>query len=200
MTESNKFIDEFVDVFEPYVVCVLNLISFRLIGEEKEDVDKLNEVYTMVTDCILKIVNDHSGVLLGAFDDNAIFYFPNTNPILKDSEALIRALDCCLSLLPSEQYTKRVEGLADLSFKISADYQNLVLDKKRKLISYGYFIHLINLYRELIEKTPQNCVVVGEALYSRFFKFQTQWCYQFRHIAKTGYPIYLLPKEGEKCP
>lgn len=115
---------EFVDRFEYYFICVVGVIDSTDLTEKISKSDKIANLDRTFIDSITRLVTDHNGILLKAFSDLVIFYFPDTSNF-QNAEAIENALECCLSIISSRSNinTKLLNGeFPDLLYQVSADY------------------------------------------------------------------------------
>jgi len=174
-------------------VCFIDIVdSTRITTVEITDSEKIKIYYSIFINTMAAIARNFDGTIIKNTGDSLIYYFPKTMGRVGKSEMtnFKNVFECGLTMLavhPIINAKLKEKGLAELSYRISADYGKVEVAKSLTSTSEDLFGPTVNLCSKINSKASPNQMVIGNNLYQITKSIFDNKEYHFNRVDE--YPI-----------
>jgi len=159
--------------------------------------DKLSLYYETFLNSMAKIVGNFNGKVIKNIGDCLLYYFPLSENC-SDLDKVSNCLDCGITMINVQQRISNElvsNGLPSLSYRVSADYGNVVIMNTNHSKEIDMIGPPINMCSKINHSAKSNEFVIGGDFYEIVKKLQK---YKFKQVKeydigfKLGYPVYKI--------
>ncbi len=156
---------------------------------------KLTEYYETFLNSMAKIVGKYDGKVIKNIGDCLLYYFPLSEDGY-DLDGVAKSLDCGITMIKAQQMISQKlvsNGLPKLSYRVSADYGNVVIMNANNSTEIDMIGSPVNMCSKINHCAQSNEFVIGGDFYEIVKKIHM---FNFRQINgcnigfKTEYPVY----------
>ncbi len=157
--------------------------------------DKLSIYYETFLNSMAKIIGNFNGKVIKNIGDCLLYYFPLTENC-SDLDHVSKSLDCGITMINAQQMISKElisNGLPNLSYRVSADYGNVVIMNTNNSKEIDMIGSPVNMCLKINHSAKSNEFVIGGDFYEIIKKIPK---YKFKQINeydsgfKLGYPVY----------
>ena len=156
---------------------------------------KLSLYYETFLNSMAKIVGNFEGKVIKNIGDCLLYYFPLSENC-SDLVHVSKSLDCGITMIKVQQMISKElvsKGLPSLSYRVSADYGNVVIMNTNNSKEIDMIGPPINICTKINHSAKSNEFVIGGDFYEIVKKMPK---YKFKQVNeydagfKLGYPVY----------
>ncbi len=156
---------------------------------------KLSFYYETFLNSMAKIIANFEGKVIKNIGDCLLYYFPLSENC-SDLDHVSKSLDCGITMIKVQQMISKElvsNGLPSLSYRVSADYGNVVIMNTNNSKEIDMIGPPINMCSKINRSAKSNEFVIGGDFYEIVKKMPK---YKFKEISeydagfKLGYPVY----------
>lgn len=147
---------------------------------------KLTEYYETFLNSMSKIIGKYDGKVIKNIGDCLLYYFPLSEDG-KDLDGVAKGLDCGMSMIKAQQIISKQlvsKGLPSLSYRVSADYGNVVIMNANNSKEVDMIGPPVNMCSKINHSAKSNEFVIGGDCYEVVKKMNK---YNFKEV--KGYDI-----------
>jgi len=157
--------------------------------------DKLSLYYETFLNSMAKIVGNFDGKVIKNIGDCLLYYFPLSENCT-DLDKVSKCLDCGITMIKVQQMISQElvsYGLPSLSYRVSADYGNVVIMNTNNSKEVDMIGPPVNMCSKINHSAKSNEFVIGGDCYEVVKKLEK---YDFKQVNeynvgfKLGYPVY----------
>jgi len=158
---------------------------------------KLSMYYETFLNSMAKIIAKFNGKVIKNIGDCLLYYFPLSKNC-SDLDKVSNCLDCGITMIKVQQIISKElvsNGLPSLSYRVSADYGNVVIMNTSNSKEIDLMGPPINMCSKINRSAKSNEFVIGGDFYQVVKKIQK---YKFKQVEeydvgfKLGYPVYKI--------
>lgn len=194
---SSELIDysiSFSGLNENYCLGIVDMVDSTKISACLDNT-KLSKYFSFFLNSMALIVQKNGATVLKNLGDSLLYYFPETSNA-KDDFGFVSCLECGLQMLAERiniNSTLIKDNLPPLSYRVSADYGNVLLARSQYSPCIDIFGPSVNICAKINKAANKNSYVIGGDLYQVIKKSSN---YIFKNIGsydsgfQRQYPIY----------
>ena len=195
--DSRELVDyslSFSGLDENYCLGIVDMVDSTKVSASLDNA-KLSKYFSFFLNSMASIVEIHGGTVIKNIGDSLLYFFPESAK-LKDNSGFVSCLECGLTMIEERMNinSKLInENLPPLSYRISADYGNVLLARSQNSPCVDIFGPSVNICAKINKLANKNSIVIGGDLYQPIRKTDN---YFFRNIGsydsgfQRQYPIY----------
>lgn len=162
---------EFLESTRNYCVCLVDMVDSTSISMQMSN-EKIGKYYGVFLNMMANIISNHDGNVVKNVGDSLLYYFPKTH--LDSTESFRDVLKCAMTMIQKRTEINEIlhlEGLPDLSYRISCEYGCVVVAKLSTSSINDIFGNSINVCSKINSLASPNGVVIGYGLYQKTKSF-----------------------------
>lgn len=162
---------EFLESTRNYCVCLVDMVDSTSISMQMSN-EKIGKYYGVFLNMMANIISNHDGNVVKNVGDSLLYYFPKTH--LDSTESFRDVLKCAMTMIQKRTEINEIlhlEGLPDLSYRISCEYGCVVVAKLSTSSINDIFGNTINVCSRINSLASPNGVVIGHGLYQKTISF-----------------------------
>jgi len=142
-----------------------------------------------------KIVGNFNGKVIKNIGDCLLYYFPLSEDCC-DLDKVAKCLDCGITMIKAQQMISHelvLNGLPSLSYRVSADYGNVVIMNTNNSKEIDMIGSPVNMCSKINHSAKSNEFVIGGDFYEvikKMEKYNFKQVNEFNVGFKSGYPVY----------
>ncbi len=156
---------------------------------------KLTEYYETFLNSMSKIVGKYDGKVIKNIGDCLLYYFPLSKNGY-DLDSVAKCLDCGITMIEAQQRISQKlvsNGLPGLSYRVSADYGNVVIMNANNSSVIDMIGSPVNMCSKINHCAEKNEFVIGGDFYEvvkKIHKFDFKQANGCNIGFKSEYPVY----------
>jgi len=157
--------------------------------------NQLTEYYETFLNSMAKIVGRYDGKVIKNIGDCLLYYFPLSKDG-RDADGLAKSLDCGITMIKAQQMISQkliANGLPDLSYRVSADYGNVMIMNTNNSTEIDMIGSPINMCSKINHTAKSNEFVIGgdfHEIVKKIDKYNFKQVHEYDTGFKSGYPVY----------
>ena len=181
---------------QPYSYCVgyVDMVNSTKISAVLSN-GKLTEYYETFLNSMSKIVGKYDGKVIKNIGDCLLYYFPLSKNGY-DLDSVAKCLDCGITMIEAQQRISQKlvsNGLPGLSYRVSADYGNVVIMNANNSTAIDMIGSPVNMCSKINHCAEKNEFVIGGDFYEivkKIHKFDFKQANGYNIGFKSEYPVY----------
>ena len=189
-----------------HCICLVNMVGSTKITAQIGSPEKIRKYYSIFLNAVAAISKNFGATVIKNVGDALLFYFSDTSDSA-NGIAFNKALECCMGIIAARDLINKklyVEGLPEVSYRISADYGQVEVGTSVASGAEDFFGPTVNMCAKMNRRAERNGIVIGSDLYRIIKQFPFEAEYEFKEIdqlsigLKQSYPLYSAKRKGEK--
>ncbi len=161
---------------------------------------QLSDYYGTFLNSMAKIVENYDGRVIKNIGDSLLYYFPLSENC-SDLDKVSNCIDCGIAMINSQKMISQklvLNGLPSLSYRVSADYGNVIIMNASNSIEIDLIGPAVNMCSKINHNAKNNEFVIGgdfHEVVKKIHRFHFQEVHQYDLGLKRGYPVYKVGTE-----
>lgn len=180
--------------YKNYCICIVDIVNSSKITAPLPKA-KVCKYYSIFLNSMAMIAKEFGGRVVKNVGDSLLYYFPQTSDN-SNKHSFIDPLECSMAMIEAHDVINQKmheQGLPPISYRISADYGNVMTAKTIASPNEDIFGSTVNICAKINRVAMPNSMVIGSDLFEIVKSFDG---YQFEPVTvyssgfKLQYPVY----------